>query len=96
MSRETYTMWKNAASPRQGRPSDMKNRAKARSKGAMRCIRSNEDAVRMESLAKKLCKNDKAFWKEIKLMNNSNLTLPNVIDSVTGSHNIVNMWKSTL
>ncbi|KAK2171074.1 hypothetical protein NP493_1105g00000 [Ridgeia piscesae] len=88
-------MWKNAGSPRQGPLSDMKNRAKARFKGAMRFIRSNEDALRKESLAKKLlCKNDKAFWKEIKLMNNSNLSLPNVIDGVTGSHNIVNMWKS--
>lgn len=27
-------------------------------------------------------------------MNNSNLSLPNTIDSVTGSQNIVNMWKS--
>ena len=43
---------------------------------------------------KLLCKNDKAFWKEIKLMNNSKLSLPNVIDGVTGSNNIVNMWKS--
>ena len=95
MSRETYTMWKNAGSPRQGPLYDMKNRAKARFKGAMTFIRSNEDALRKESLAKKLlCKNDKAFWKEIKLMNNSNLSLPNVIDGVTGSHNIVNMWKS--
>ena len=87
MSRETYTMWKNAGSPRQVPLSDMKNRAKARFKGAMRFIRSNEDALRKESLAKKLlCKNDKAFWKEIKLMNNSNLSLPNVVDGVTGSH----------
>ena len=37
---------------------------------------------------------DKAFSKEIKLMNNSKLSLPNVIDGVTGSNNIVNMWKS--
>ena len=75
---------------------DMKNRAKATFKGAMRLIRNNEDILGKESLAKKLlCKNDKVFWKEIKLMNNSNLSLPNVIDDgVTGSHNIVNMWKS--
>ena len=73
----------------------MKNRAKARFKGAMRLIRCNEDALRKDSLAKTLlCKNDKAFWKEIKLMNNSKLYLPNVIDGVTGSNNIVNMWKS--
>ena len=43
---------------------------------------------------KLLCKNDKAFWKEIKQMNNSKLSLPNAIDEVTGSNNIVNMWKS--
>ena len=76
----TYTIWKRL------------DLAKARFKGAMIFIRSNEDAVRMESLAKKLlCKNYKAFWKEIKLMNNCNLSLPNVIDGVTGSHDIVNM-----
>ena len=73
---------------------NMKNRAKPRFKGAMRFIRNNEDILRKESLAKKLlCKNYKVFWKEIKLMNNSNLSLPDVIDGVTGSHNIVNMWK---
>ena len=95
MSRETYALWKNEGSPRQGLLFEMKNRAKARFKGAMRFIRRNEDALRKESLAKKLlCKNDKAFWKEIKLMNNSNLSLPNVVDGITGSNNIVNMWKS--
>ena len=58
MSREKYTMWINASSPRQCQLFDMKNRAKARFKGAMRFIRSNEDALRKESLTKKLlCKN---------------------------------------
>ena len=58
----------------------------------MRFIRRNENALRKESLAKKLlCKNDKAFWKEIKLMNNSrpNLSLPNVVDGITGSNNTI-------
>ena len=59
MSRETYALWKNAGSPRQGLLFEMKNRAKA-----MRFIRRNEDSLRKESLAKMLlCKNDKAFWK---------------------------------
>ena len=45
---------------------NMKNIAKARFKGAMRFIRCNEDALRKDSLAKQLlCKNDKAFWKEL-------------------------------
>ena len=96
MSRDLYFIWKDSGSPRQGELFNMKNRAKARFKGAMRFIRCNEDALRKDSLAKKklLCNNDKAFWKEIKLMNNSKLSLPNVIDGVTGSNNIVNTWKS--
>ena len=86
---------KDSGCPRQGEHFNMKNRAKARFNGAMRFIRCNEDALRKDSLAKKLlCKNDKAFWKEIKLRNNSKLSLPNVIDGVTGSNNIANMWKS--
>ena len=36
MSRETYALWKNEGSPRQGLLFEMKNRAKARFKGAMR------------------------------------------------------------
>ena len=66
----------------------MKNRAKARFKGAMRFIRSHEDSLRKDSLAKKLlCKNAKEFWKEIKRMR-SKVSLPNVIDGVTGSDRI--------
>ena len=72
----------------------MKNRAKARFKGAMRFIRSHENSLRKDSLAKKLlCKNDKEFWKEIK-RTRSKVSLPNVIDGVTGSDSIVNMWRS--
>ena len=71
-----------------------RNRAKARFKGAMRFIRSHEDSLRTDSLAKKLlCKNDQEIWKEINRMR-SKVSLPNVIDGVTGSDSIVNMWRS--
>jgi len=58
---------------------------------SMMFIWDNEDALRKDSL---LCKHDKAFGKEIKMNNNSNLSLTNVTDSVTLSHKIVNMWNS--
>ena len=48
MSRETYALWKNEGSPRQSLLFEMKNRTKARFKGAMRFIRRNEDALRKE------------------------------------------------
>ena len=72
---------------------DMNNRTKARFKGALRFIKNNEDTLKKVSLARKLLsKNDKEFWKEIRVMNSSNMPLPNVIDGVTGSVNIVDMW----
>ena len=76
----------HSRSPRQGMLFDMKNRTKARFKGAMRFIKNNEDTLKKDSLAGKLLsKNDKEFWKEIRVMNSSNMPLPNVIDGVTGS-----------
>ena len=60
MSQETYALWKNEGNPRQGLLFEMKNRAKAR------FIRMNEDALRKESLAKKLlCKKTKHFGKKL-------------------------------
>ena len=95
MSHETYFVWKDSGGSRHGVLFDVKNRAKARFKSAMRFLKRNEDSLRKDSIAKKLLsKNDKEFWKEIKIMNNSKLSLPNTIDSVTVSQNIVNMWKS--
>ena len=51
-SRDIYFLWNDSGSPRQGELFDMKNRAKARFKGAMRFIRSHEDSLRKDSLAK--------------------------------------------
>ena len=49
---------------------DMNNRTKARFKGALRFIKNNEDTLKKDSLARKLLsKNDKEFWKEIRVMN---------------------------
>ena len=93
--RDAYFLWRDSGSPRQGMLFDMKNRTKARFKSAMRFIKNNEDTLKKDSLARKLLsKNDKEFWKEIRVMNSSNMPLPNVIDGVTGSGNIVDMWKS--
>ena len=67
MSRDVYFPWKDSGSPRQGELFDMKNRAKARFKGAMRFIRSHEDSLRKDSLAKKLlCKMIKNSGRRLK------------------------------
>jgi len=50
--------------------------------------------MRKDSIANKLmAENHKDFWKEIKYMNNSNLPLPNTIDNVTGTEEVIQLWK---
>ena len=51
ISRDAYFLWRDSGSPRQGMLFDMKNRTKARFKGAMRFIKNNEDTLKKDSLA---------------------------------------------
>ena len=63
--------------------------SRARFKYAIRAIKQRENALRRESLAKKMTSNSNcAFWKEIKKMNNVNTPLPNCIAGVSGGSNI--------
>ena len=60
ISPDAYFLWRDSGSPRQGMLFDVKNRTKARFKGAMRFIKNNEDTLKKDSLARKLLsKNDK-------------------------------------
>ena len=69
-------------------------KTKARFKYALRFITKNEKQLRKEALAKKLTDlNPNAFWKEIKLMNNSATPLPVNIDGVNGNEAIAELWK---
>ena len=70
-SREIRQMWINAGKPRQGPVHDQHVKCKSRFKYALRFIKNNENMLRKEALAKKLADlNPKAFWSEIKNMNN--------------------------
>ena len=58
----------NCGKPKNGPVFDSYRRCRARCKYAIRFIKSKEQTMRKESLAKKLSKH-KWFWKEIKLIN---------------------------
>ena len=51
--------------------------------------------LRKEALAKKLAElNPKAFWSEIKNMNNGKTPLPTSIEGVSGGEQIVEFWRT--
>ena len=53
-AREVYLEWLSKGKPRQGQLFELKNKMRARFKGALRFIKSNEEALKRESLAKEL------------------------------------------
>ena len=93
-SREARSLWLSHGKPRQGPIYDLHLKSKMNVKYAIRYVKKHEAQLRKDSLAKKLSNcNSKEFWKEIQSMNNSNTPLPDVIDSVSGATNILNVWK---
>ena len=93
-SKETRSLWLSHGKPRQGPIYHLHMKTKMKVKYAIRFVKKNEAQLRKDSLAKKLSNcSSKEFWKEIQSINNSNTPLPEVIDNVSGAHNILNIWK---
>ena len=79
--------------PRQGQLFDLMQQSRARFKYALRFIKREENAMRRESLAKKMSeKTNSAFWKEIRKMNNANTPLPNTIHGISGRKDISEVY----
>ena len=76
---------------------DQHVKCKSRFKYALRFIKNNENMLRKEALAKKLADlNPKAFWSEIKNMNNCKTPLPTSTEGVSGGVQIVEFWRTHL
>ena len=93
-AKEAFKSWVLAGKPRHGPVCEHKVQANARFKYAVRFIKRNENAMRANSMAKKLQKNDVFdFWKEVKVINNSKMPLPSSIDGITECDNIAERWR---
>ena len=93
-SKEAFMDWKNAGRPRHGPIFDIKKRAQARFKYAMRYLKLNEEQIRKNNLAEKLVGGDpRDFWQDVKKLSSSNNVLPSTIEGTTGTQAIANLWK---
>jgi hypothetical protein len=93
-AREAFLLWRTNSNPRQGPLFDLMKRTRSHFKLTLRYCKSQEKRATSDSLAKKLlCKDSKAFWSEIKKINNTNCSIASTIDNVTGQRNIANMWQ---
>ena len=75
---------------------DLHVKCKSRFKYALRFIKNNENMFRKEALAKNLADLNipKAFWSEIKNMNNCKTPLPTSNGGVSGGVQIVEFWRT--
>ena len=93
-SSEAFLLWNESGRPRHGPIFEIKKRAQARFKYALRFIKNNEDSLRDDALAEKLLEgNDKDFWKGVKKINKPLQSQATQIDGVVGAVNIAELWK---
>ena len=93
-AKDCFNLWKDHGKPRQGPIFELYKVNRARCKYAIRYVKKCEDAIRRNSLARKLrdC-TAKEFWKEIRNVNNSKVSLPQTIDNTCGAEGIAELWK---
>ena len=94
-ARECFLLWRDTGKPRQGQIFDLMQQSRARFKYAIRAIKQRENALRRESLAKKMTSHSNCFLErnQENEQNNVNTPLPNFIAGVSGGSNISELWR---
>ena len=79
-AKEAFQSWVLAGKVRHGPEFEQRKKTNAKFKYAIRYIKKNEQMMRANSMARKLQQNDvNAFWKDVKVINNSKLAMLTII-----------------
>ena len=92
-SRVAFQLWDDHGRPRHGPIFELKKRAQARYKYAIRFIKRNSERIKNDNMALKFINNDHSVWRDINRDSNPRLPIPNKIDDICGSSNIADFWK---
>ena len=92
--RDTYTMWVDNNKPKYGIFFDLYKKSRAQFKYTSRACKQNKEQHIADNIASDLSKNDyNKFWNKVKSRNKCGNYTAAIINGVSGSENIVNMWK---
>ena len=94
-ARDAFLTWRAHNSPRHGPIYNDMRCKRAHFKYTLRKCKSESDRRVADSLAKKLlAKDSKQFWKEVKNLNNANVSVSATsVGGVTGKSSICDMWQ---
>ena len=94
LARDAYLVWRDHGRRRQGILYESMKKMRAQFKRALRQCKRDTSVASANSLANKLLqKDDRAFWKEVKKVNNTNTPLASTVHGATGGEAITSMWK---
>ena len=92
-----YKVWVEAGCPSSGVLSQIKKNSKRRYKYEVRrLIRKQNDLLQKKLAASFVRKKKSSFWSDIRKLNSSSPSLPPVIDGVSGSRSIADVFASKL
>ena len=95
MAREAYLCWRDSGKARHGILFENMKKSRAQFKYALRSCKKNSSRNQADSLAANLLRrDDKAFWKEIKKINDNSVPLSTTVNNVTGEQAISEMWHT--
>ena len=89
-----HQIWLDSGRPPQGQIALMRRTTRAKYHYAIRYVNKEKNRIRSNRMAEAMVNNQsRVLWKEVKKMNQSNKSVPNIIDSKTGSTNINRLFK---
>lgn len=91
-ARDDYLIWKEFDKPREGFLYDRMNFSKGQFKRILRFCRENEEEIVSNKIASGLGGNTRKFWKEVDKKRKSHSSLPAVVNGISGSKNIAQLW----
>ena len=94
MARDAYLLWRDHGKKRTGFLFSNMKKTRAQFKRTLRSCKKDTSRASADVLANSLLqKNDRAFWTEIKKINNASTPLATTVNGVTGSRAITDMWQ---
>jgi hypothetical protein len=92
-----FRIWEDAGCPSSGVLFQIKKNTKRRYKYEVRRLKRRQKFLLQRKLANLFAKkNKKSFWCQVKRLNCSSSTLAPVVDGLTGTKNIANLFASNL
>ena len=87
-----HQYWLDQGRPSQGQIALIRRRTRAKYHYAVRFVNKEKNRIRSDKMAEAIANNkDRDLWQEVKQIRQTNKSVPNIMDDVVGSDNIISL-----